>query len=54
MTCADCTYWNETPTVGGGTCHRYAPRPSNSKIDKTYWPRTDAESGCGEWEEKRK
>lgn len=54
MACETCVFWHATPTVGGGNCRRYAPRPSNSKIDRTYWPRTEAEALCGEWQETSK
>jgi hypothetical protein len=54
MNCENCAFWNATPTIGGGNCHRYAPRPSNSKFDKTCWPRTEAEAFCGEWQERLK
>ena len=50
--CGNCNYWIPTPGVGGGKCCRNAPKPSNSRLDKTYWPRTDAEDVCGEWEQK--
>ena len=49
MTCEICKYWNPTPAVGGGSCRRYAPRPSDSKQSQTYWPRTDADASCGEY-----
>ena len=49
INCENCAFWVATPTVGGGQCQRYAPRPSNSKLDRTYWPRTDADASCGEY-----
>ena len=52
MQCVTCTYWTPTPGVGGGKCQRYAPKPSYSRIDKAYWPRTDADDVCGEWLQK--
>lgn len=54
MNCENCVFWHATPAVGGGNCRRYAPRPSNSKIDRTYWPRTEADALCGEWQEASK
>jgi hypothetical protein len=54
MNCETCAYWIATPTVGGGSCRRYAPRPSDSKLNQTYWPRTEPTAFCGEWEEKLK
>ena len=54
MTCEECTFWNPTPGPGGGQCRRYAPKPSNSRIDRVYWPRTIEDDVCGEWQERLK
>ena len=50
--CQDCLFWAATPGIGGGKCQRYAPKPLNSRIDKVYWPRTESEDWCGEWQPK--
>lgn len=47
--CSNCYFWAATPAAGGGNCRRYAPRPSNSRLDQTYWPRVSADAWCGEW-----
>ena len=54
MNCETCTFWVATPSVGGGSCRRYAPRPSDSKLSQTYWPRTEPTAFCGEWQERLK
>lgn len=52
MKCETCKYWEGTPAVGGGNCHRYAPRPSGERTNTTTWPRTDANNWCGEFRER--
>lgn len=49
MNCGTCTYWVPNPSVGGGNCRRYAPRPSDS-VKPIKWPATEATDFCGEWE----
>ena len=45
LRCGDCAFWMTDEE--GGTCHRYAPRPSgDSQIVR--WPRTREDSGCGD------
>ena len=54
IACETCIFWHPTPGAGGGQCRRYAPRPSDSRLNQTYWPRTEAEAVCGEWQERLK
>lgn len=46
--CQDCLFWDRIGASSLGECHRYAPGVSHAA--GPVWPRTVADSGCGEFE----
>jgi hypothetical protein len=56
--CRDCRFWlrEEENLAGGGTCQRYAPRPLVGPVLEAipYWPKTNEEDWCGEFQPKSK
>ena len=59
-TCRTCNHYrpHPDPMVTGGTCHRYAPRPSLAMVTSyakdvpenvTEWPTVHVDDRCGEY-----
>lgn len=46
--CQDCDFLDRVGASSDGECHRYAP--GARLTGATLWPRTVADTGCGEFE----
>lgn len=49
--CNDCDFWDRIGSSSEGECHRYAP--GARLTGATLWPRTVADTGCGEFEPRK-
>lgn len=58
--CQRCKWWDDRHIAKGGAtiCRRHAPRPKTTRSEEdpdtgvgtSYWPITEYDDWCGEWE----